>query len=214
MPTLSAARRERIAAGLIAALFLLPLAIDLSHGGSSNLRLIAGHFSRHPEPHKTLLQSLTYLTTYFGYVPNPEKYCDSLGHGSWNFFLERWPAFLAWVVVAAGIAWLRPPVLRRSRFPVALTLYVAGATDLTICWGILQTGPLYGFNSYFNFAILFGVLTLLGAGISDRFERTAPSFATPVLLLLALPLFAGTAYSWRLDPELGDINANWESSPT
>ena len=197
-----------VLAAIITGIFLLPIATDALRGEDSNLQAILTHFSRHPGDSKTFLQSVTYLGSFLGYAGQPETFCDVLSAASLQFFADRWGFVAAWVGIATGIALFSRGLWRHSGLARWLGFYLLFALGLTICWGMLQTGPLYNFNSHFNFGLLFIAPILLVMGVCQRIPAR---FVTPVSFgcwLFAVPLMWGATRSWNFDKQLVNVSPN------
>jgi hypothetical protein len=200
-------------AAIIMSIFMLPIAMDALHGEDSNLRAIIGHFSRHPDDHKTFLQSLTYLGSFLCYAGQPEAFCDVPGTSSIRFFADRWGFVAAWVGVAVGIASFARNSWQKSRFVRWLGFYFIFALVLTICWGMLQTGPLFNFNSHFNFGLLFVVLILLAIGVCQKIPDRAAAYLGLICYIAIVPLMWGMTRSWHFESQLADVSANLVKIP-
>lgn len=111
-------------------------------------------------------------------------------------------------MLTAGGILLLVRQIAQAPFARALAVYFASTVGLTICWGILQTGPLYSFNSHFNFALLFIPMVLLAIGLSKLLDEKAPPWLPAAMCVAAVPLFALTAQSWRFDGGMLDARAN------
>jgi hypothetical protein len=210
-----------ILSAVLLTIFLLPIVLDCLKGPKSNLHQILLHFSQHSDDHKSIAQSLAYFCTFFCYVFEPEKIFDSAGKAHLGFLSERWPFTVVWIVITAALLAFMPIAFKRSSpFVRWLYLYLGIGIALTICWGILQNGPMLSFNSHFNFALLFVAIVLVLIGICAYLP--APGSPRPAIILCfaAIPLYLPTAYSWRFNstfhdqqqvtqfPELADIARN------
>jgi hypothetical protein len=179
--------------------FLLPIGLDALRGDQSNIHMILRHFSDHADDHKTILQSLAYLGTFFCYIPNPEMFCDRLDASSLRFLAERWYFAAVWLVIAGALVITSPRAWAQSEFLRWLRVYLGLGLLLTVCWGVLQNGEMFNFNSFFNFGLLFVAIILLLIDVSSRAGvKTGRRFA-PALYVLAIPLFVATARSWHFD---------------
>lgn len=205
---LKSAPVQSIAALFVCLLFATPFVIDLLRGNDSNVHAILGHFGRHNDDHKTLAQSLVYLATFFCYVPDSQTFCDTLTSGSFRFVRERWPFLLVWFAIFGAVFVALRKSIALSSFARWLASFFAIATALTIVWGMLQTGPLFNFNSHFNFGVMFVPLALLAIGICNRVTPSNPRVQRTgiVCFVIAVPLSsvprgAGTSIpSWRTYP--------------
>lgn len=201
----SIARSHVIAAAIIA-LFLLPLAIDATKGQQSNVATILRHFTSHSDEHKTLAQSALYLATFGCHVTSPETVCDHLTAASFDFLRTRWPFVLQWALL--GVVTLLLSLWNRKRQALAgpafvrwLAIYFAAAVALTLVWGKLQNGPMFGFNSYFNFAILFLPFMLLAIAIASLPSLRSAVVFSRSLFALSLPLLYFASRNFETSPD-------------
>ena len=212
-PRQSAPRALSVAI-VILAIFLLPIAIDVFHWQSSNVRLIVNHFSAASGDRKSLAQSALYFASFLCYLPVPERYCDHLTLSSLSFLADRMPFLVMWAVIAATTV-----VLLRSRRPGAdpssgafvrwLVVFFTVATGLTLVWGKLQNGAMFAFNSHFNFCLLFVPFILLGIAIAS-IPDIAARYPRPLLYALSVPLLVLVTKDLNLRssfPSLADDNA-------
>jgi hypothetical protein len=198
---LRAAAYVHLFALLILALFLLPLVLDFWRGEQSNFRLILLHFSRHAQEHKTLAQSLTYLTGFLCYLGRPEAYCDVLTLSSLRFLMERWYFLAMWALIAllTVILLKRTPPDARA-FIRSLSIFFAITIFLTLVWGKLQNAEMFAFNAHFNFALLFVPFILLAVSVSLAFD---PARHLRVFLYAASVLLGFmTAFNWQWNSQL------------
>ena len=202
---LAASARPHIAAVLIVAIFLLPIVLDALKGQQSNLALIVNHFLSHSADGKTLTQSVLYLMTFVCRVQYSQTYCDVLTTQSFEFLRARWYYLAAWGVLLAGTAALLIRLHRRDRlsdpaFAAWLCVHTAVATALTLVWGMLQNGPMYAFNGFFNFAILFVPLVLLAIGVAALPPPSAQRVVTGALFILAVPMLVFASRNMSFGP--------------
>lgn len=186
-----------ISAGLVI-LALVPLIIDATNGRQSNLSLILQHFSGHSGDRKTLPASLIYLATFFSYVANPHTFCDQITDGSLQFLRDRWHFVAAWLAIALGLLGFGWKALRRNRFVGWLGTYFLLGIGLSVCWGTLQNGPMYNFNSFFNFGLIFILLVLVAAVLCEAIPAKASRTGSIGLGLIGLLLFVPVTRGWRL----------------
>lgn len=161
--------KQHYAAGAMIALFLLPIGINSAGETPSNLALIAKHVANESE-RKPLLHSLLYFLQFGAYAPSGLQghiplYDPTHGGEVAQYFRARAVTYAAWLVITT-IA-LLPLVSRRGavpstaasiaagRFLNAMGLLLGVAIALTLVWGCLQTGEMYYFNAFFNFAIYY-----------------------------------------------------------
>ena len=186
-------------------LFTFPLLVDAFRGEQSNLRVILDHFSQHAEDRKTWLQSLAYFASFFCYLPHPHKICDELSHATVAVLSSRWPYFLMWSVVGSATVLLAR--FRREthaaagrKFFRSLAFFWTIACLLTLVWGTLQNGEMFGFNSYFNFALLFVPWMLLALAFVGLPRFSTPSLRGVVYVIAFFLLaFASKEFSWSSD---------------
>jgi hypothetical protein len=197
-------RKRLLAVGLVMVVFLLPIGLDVIRGEKSNLHKILRHLTTHSGDHKTMLQSITYLGTFLCYEKEPEQFCDKLTGSSLRFLTERWYFTGAWACTFAIIALAARQVTAKNHFVRWLYFYFGSALILTLYWGILQNKEMFNFNSYFNFGLLFIAIVLMVIAVCSWLRASVLSRAGPVLYLVALPLFWGTARSWHFDREFPD----------
>ncbi len=189
--------RTLVIASSIIALFLLPLLIDLSRGNASNAHAVLDYMRKHSGDRKTLSESLVYFVSFFCYVAQPEKYCAAPFPQNLSFLWHRWPFTIFWVAVIVWLVAKAKFICRESRFACSLLILVCLGCLLTIFWGTHQTGEMFNFNSYFNFALLFAALILAAIAASPS-ERTSAKTLSIFLYSLSFPLFIFAARSGRL----------------
>ncbi|HYJ06864.1 MAG TPA: hypothetical protein VEX43_17160 [Chthoniobacterales bacterium] len=199
-------KRPILISGGIVVLALVPLVIDATRGRQSNLNLILQHFSGHSGDRKTLPASLIYLATFFSYVANPETFCDQITGGSLRFLRDRWHFVAAWVAIALGLLGFGWRAFRRNRFAAWLGIYFILSTGLTVCWGVMQNGPMFNFNGFFNFGLIFILLILVAAVLCDAIPVKASRTASIGLGILGLLLFVPVTRGWRLAAEMPSVS--------
>ena len=192
-----------ILSAVLLAIFLLPIFLDYLKGPRSNLHQILVHFSEHSDDHKSFAQSLAYLSTFPCYVSEPEKIFDSSGKAHLEFLSERWPFTAGWIVIAASLAGFAPIAFKRGNpFVIWLYVYFGIGVGLTICWGMLQNGPMLGFNSHFNFALLFVAIVLAIIGVCAYLPVPHSPRVAIVLSFATVLLYLPTVYSGRFHSPL------------
>ena len=175
---------HHIAAAVIVAIGLLPIAIDTISSRPSNLSLIlqAAHGSQ-----RTLSQAVAYS---LGFLEFPTWTSPPLSLSLRPVLGNVWPSLvLAGLVVLTALVVLRRRGLRRAelRRP-ALALYgvLLLAGGLAFVWALEQYGPPYAFNSFFVYALLvFGAMPLVI--VVSRRVPAAVSAALLLLLVVLLP---------------------------
>jgi hypothetical protein len=194
-----------ILSAVLLAIFLLPIVLDYLKGPKSNLNQILLHFSQYSDDHKSIAQSVAYLSTFPCYLSEPEKIFDSAGTPHFAFLSEKWPFTAIWIVITAALLAFVPIAFRRSNsFVKWLYVYFVLGIALTICWGMLQNGPMLGFNSHFNFALLFVAIVLVIIGVCVTLPAPFSLRPAIVLLFAAIPLYVATAYSWQFHSAFRD----------
>jgi len=193
------------AAGIVL-VFLLPIALDALRGGPSNLSMVLTHFGKHSDDHKTLLQSLTYFVSFFFYVSNPEIICDRLTAASAVQLGLRWPFLLMWYLLGM-LASVLPRLgssqrdLRSGPFVRWLAIFFVIACLLTIAWGMLITGQMFAFNSYFNYGLLFVPFILVAVALATLPWLQRATYISRALLIVSIPLglLAARNFNWSSD---------------
>lgn len=227
--TLQPWKRHRLAHALAAAalaVFLVPLAVDLSLGAESNLAQI-WQFTLAKKEHRTLLESAVYLLSFPVYLENQEHFIPERGAIDFSFLRERIATYAVWaVVVAAGLrgTWRlrrRAPGEPATQFLSALLVVLGAGLIAVLLWGVLQTGPMFAFNAHFVHALFFGFPLVAAALVAIALPERGAVIATPVLVFIGgamlwnttrLPestdgaqhsWFAATARALESDPEPG-----------
>jgi hypothetical protein len=169
-------RRSHLVAGGILAIFLLPLAVDLTRGSQSNLAAILHHLRTYHGEHKPWLQSLLYFLqfgAYSSYVPGDDKFGAYNAPGMRRYLWAHAPVLAAWAAAYGLAAWALARQLlawqrKRAgdptgRFLAWAAIYLFLATVLTLKWGVIQDGEMYYYNAWFNFSIYFFALLIAAA---------------------------------------------------
>jgi hypothetical protein len=216
------ARQHWLAAGTIA-LFLLPITIDLFTAHPSNLERITHHLRTGYGEGKGLWESVLYFLHFAAYAALPSRWpiptFETFDGGSLrSFLLLHWRAYALWVgsiflwaalTRAEGSARTTPAPI--ARFRRCLYLVLGVATVLSLLWGCIQEGPLYDYNSLFNFAIYYGWLLVIALSaavwIENRFSlwragittSAASRWATRIRVLAVVALFFAMATAFRRD---------------
>jgi hypothetical protein len=176
----------------IIALFLVPIALDIAKGPNSNLHLIFRHFAQYSEDHKTFAQSALYLLTYVYYLPNPEQYCDRLSRDILAFLWASWSPIVVWLVLIIGVSTLWRATKRdldrgTKRFVYCLVGFFIVGVVLTGVWGKMQNGRMFGFNSRFNFGLLFLPFVVLAILLSCVVQINRIRYISLILWVLSFP---------------------------
>jgi len=177
-PWQNAPRLHWLAAGLIA-LFLLPIVVNLVTAHPNNLQRIVDHLENGYGERKSLVQSILYFLQFGAYSAYPNHnpipaFEDFDWAGVISFFKAHWKAYALWgFVIVLGAVLLRNKngLKEELRFRWWLWLIILAATALSLFWGCIQEGPLFYYNSLFNFAIYYGVLLTFAATCAIWIER-------------------------------------------
>lgn len=165
--------RQHWLAGATIALFLLPIAIDFFTAHPSNLERISRHLRTDYGEGKGLLQSLLYFLHFGAYAAYPSRWPIPTfetfdASGVLSFFVLHWRAYALWLgSVLLLITLTRTELRGQSEQPGIKTfrqrmyLLLVIATGLSLVWGSMQEGPMYDYNSLFNFAIYYGWLLVI-----------------------------------------------------
>ncbi len=211
IPITEALRAHKMALGVslvILALALFPLLLDVAKGANSNLNLILADLSARRPERKTVAQAILYLAHFSAYEGNPEKYCDSLGSHSLDSLKEHWYFVTGWLLVfgASLFLFIRNPIA--AKFERWLTTFVIFGLCLSVVWGMLQAGPMLAFNSFFNYGLMFLLLASVVLPLCRRLDQRGERLLAISSLVIAIPLFAGTAKGWRFASELPGLVSN------
>lgn len=180
----------------IAAVFAVPLLVELARGRSGNFAPIVSHLLHYKGEYKTLNQSLYYFAQFFTYWPYQTE-----PSGDWHTFAVKNFATVAFwfVVVACGA---RLAILlqragsssfsrREARFWTALGVMTSVAVAASIVWGVKMDGPMWSFNGFINYAIIFLLLIapVLLIDLTSRLRTTRFPIpeAAALLAMVLLP---------------------------
>lgn len=204
-------RAHLIALG-VAALFAVPLLLDLNAGANSNLAQIMRHLHDGEGPPKKFLKILLYEASFLGYARDQDAALRSLSPDSLSLILNRWPFFAGWIALLASSAlalrWqpADTPADEKSFLRTAAwaVLLLAG---LGLAWGRQQAGLMYAFNSHFFYAIPYlGLLPLL-ARVARRAELPPPGsrWLEPGMWVLAAGLALPGFHHPATEPALAGL---------
>jgi hypothetical protein len=212
--------RQHWLAAATTALFLLPIAIDFFIAHPSNLERISQHILTEYGEGKGALQSLLYFLHFGAYAAYPSRWPIPAfetfdASGVLSFFLSHWRAYALWsgtillvVAITRTEFWKHSGDSRIKKFRQRMYLMLSIATGLSLIWGTVQEGPMFDYNSLFNFAIYYGWLLVVAltaaAWTESRFSlwhtRVANSAAhlwpkrIQVASLVALTFIVATAF--------------------
>lgn len=200
-----------IAAACIA-VFSVPFVVDLALGTDSNFYEIV-QFSLAKKAHRTLAESIVYLFSFFGYEHGQEHFIPEKGPFNFAFLRNGIPGYIAWGLVLTFIGWRTrlfrrwPQATEAERFTRALAIIVGAGFGTAVLWGWIQSGPMFAFNGYFYYALLFALaLVALALLTRDLPERGATMVGAP--LLIAGAVWA-TWHFRALPPSVNNADTDW-----
>lgn len=197
-----------IAAATIA-LFLLPIAIDSFTARPSNLERIVAHLQTGYGEGKGLLQSSLYFLHFGAYAAYPSEqpipaFQTFDAAGLLSFFSLHWRAYGLWlasillfVLLRRGEGMASSEQLEVAKFRRRLGLILVIGAGLSLAWGMMQEGPMFDYNSLFNFAIYYGWLLVLASTAALWIEKRISARRSPVAqsaVLIALVLITAAAF--------------------
>ena len=193
----------------LAALFALPLVIDVILGGTrSNVATIIGRFYANTGDSKTPLQSFLYFVSFATPAQNQDEIFTKMGPQVGEFFRPQFGRLFFWGIIlifTPALAFIWPSRLPADerRFLLTSHLFVLVTVLVCVFWGMAQAGPMMHFNGYFYYGIyFFGFLIALG-WLDGLARRTAPAPLTSALCVIAAVAFT---WSFRL-PRWTDAEA-------
>ena len=175
--------RQHWLAAATTALFLLPIAIDFFTAHPSNLERISWHLRAEYGEGKGLLQSLLYFLHFGAYAAYPSRWGIPAfetfdASGLLSFLLLHWRAYLLWlgsILLLVTVARTELPGHsedpRITKFRKRMYLILSIATGLSLVWGSMQEGPMFAYNSLFNFAIYYGWLLVVALATAVSIEN-------------------------------------------
>ena len=164
--------RSLVAALAIFAVFLFPLLLDVLKGRDSNLVAILGYLKepRASGDTHSLAQVVTYVLAFLGY-PADLGVLDFPGSQFGSFVAGHSAGFAAslLILVVLPVAVFLAQSINRtpesganadkrsygSRFFVTYYGFLGLGIALTIIWVVMQTGPLFEFNSFFVYGLMY-----------------------------------------------------------
>jgi hypothetical protein len=206
------------------AVFLLPLLLDAVHGRNSNLFAILGYL-RDPRGNGDMhspTQVIAYVFSFLGY-PADQGVLDFSSSQLGAFVVGRWAAFMTSLVVLIVLPVVllvtrssdRGPVdadgdnrSGGSRFFVTYYGFLFLAVALTFIWVVLQKGPLFEFNSFFVYGLMFVSAMPPLLVICRRWPVRTARFTTILIGVLAVGLTASTALPLPNAEDPGGLSRN------
>lgn len=213
-------------ASAILVVFLMPLAIDAVHGSNSNLATIAAYLTRpraSADVH-SVTQIFGYAVAYLSY-PAGVPLLDFSRSQFFSFEVNHLAGLVLslLVLVILPISLLLIGWTSRSRVDDASTQrpggprffaiyygFVGLGIVLTIVWIYVQKGPLYAFNSYFEYGLMFVAamppLVFVCRRIPLKGSRAAASLVG--MLAVSLTLCSAFPLPEAEDPNGLELNAS------
>ncbi len=181
-----------VVSGILLAVFLAPILLDLAIHHPNNVQKIRTYLSEHKGERNPISTAVKYETSFFTFTPDPEVVIPNPAGAHLVataapklYVLRFWMMgiFLAGVAVASRrkAASALPPFLIYIGFEVILV------SGLFLYWAARITGPLYNFNGFFYYSIQFVILFTLAAIALDGLALQASNTASTVLAC-AIPL--------------------------
>ncbi len=167
-------------------LFVLPLIIDLIRLNESNVAHILSFLLDDSNDRKHWWQALIYISSFFIYYPAPEATIKTL-----TFDTAANISLHAWLVVVLSVIAILVSYLKAGEQHKGLSylgFFVLLGFLLCIPWGMMQSGEMYAFNSFFIYSLIVLAITpwalsfeTVGRGATGRLWLTFPA----ALVLLA-----------------------------
>ncbi|MEY2562674.1 MAG: hypothetical protein QOH88_867 [Verrucomicrobiota bacterium] len=196
-------------------LFLLPIAVDLFTAHPNNLERILEHLGTSYGEGKGPLQSLLYFLHFGAYAGYPSRWPVPTFEtfdtpGLISFFLLHWRAYGLWlgsiilfvILKRTEAARISSEYRQSAKFMRRIYLMLIASTGLSLLWGCIQEGPLYDYNSFFNFAIYYAWLLVVSVAAAvwitdrlslgqERLNSTTRPYAKRIRLLGLITLTLG-----------------------
>jgi len=161
-------RRAHVITAAIVGVSILPILLDLFSGRHSNFAAILRHLHYSGTDHKPLLDSALYFLTFFAYFHDQDTLFQTAGASHLAFFRGHAWIYAAWAVgLGLALAALSGRIGRLSAEArrtgwLMLGLWVLTAA-LCLYWGVLQTGPMFDFNGYFYYSVIYALALIFCA---------------------------------------------------
>jgi len=186
----------------ILVVFLIPLGLDLLKGDQSNLSSILRHWHYSQGLRKPWRDSFLYFLSFFAYFHGQDAVFGVDSPPQFSFLRDHGMLYAAWAV-ALGAALtsllfnlrrIRPETLRFLRI---MAVFWAATAALCVEWGILQTGPMFDFNGYFFFSVIYAAGLLPCALAAEAFAGRRARWPGAVLTGTAV---VAAAMGMRIPP--------------
>ncbi len=190
-------RRTWIIVGVMAALFALPLVLDLVLlGGRSNIATILGRFRANTSDSKSLVQAIVYFLS-FGTGAMNQDVITASGSAVHEFARQNVLSFLGWAAAVvcpalATVIWRRHFSEREKAFLFTGWLVLACAVGLCFVWGIAQAREMFHFNGAFYYSVYFFAVILGLAVLAKVLVRPfVPVVGAAVIAVAIVVLYRG-----------------------
>jgi len=156
--------------GALAALFVLPIALEALIHKPNNLYYIRAYLRKYPNPHQGWDVAAKYLLCFLTLAPDAERLTPGPAIRIVQRALQTPQVVVFWIVLSASAgtaAWLR---VRggRLRFAALLVALCGLVTCVFLYWADRITGEMFTFNGYFFFSIHLVVLFAMAGILSER----------------------------------------------
>jgi len=169
--------RADTATPVVAALFVLPLVLDLFLGEVSNAQRILLHFAHQVDRGQSFYQSFLCFASYYVYCGDQAKF-NVLQPASYADFIGRWPVLVLWLSVTSAailFAWRGRKSGETGRLAWRLIGFFALGVALTLVWGMRQDGGFTPFNGFLNNGLILlpvlAAILLVGARSVAEIQR-------------------------------------------
>jgi hypothetical protein len=209
-------KRAHLVALAILLLFLIPLGLDLLRGGQSNFNSILRQWHYSQGQRKPLADSLLYFLSFFAYIRNQDEFLGIGSPAHLHFLREHAMLYAAWAValgVAATVLFLgsRRIGAQTLRFLRIMAVFWAATVALCLEWGVLQTGPMFDFNGYFFYSVIYAgglIACALAAEAIPRFRHRWPGVVLIGTAVAAASVGLRTPVYPRSDSDIGLLEAS------
>lgn len=181
---LRAMRTPLLISAVIIAIFLVPIAIDLSRCPDCNAyRILAYLHSSATDTKPNWHQAFNYIASFFIFDHQPQSISAFPGI---PFFTHRVLAVMFCIAVMCFLPYVMRNRIERKQFLAlrAMTVFIVLALVLSLIWAKRITGGLYEFNAFFVYAILLAAYLTISATLVSPL-RSQLAFQTGFLLTIA-----------------------------
>lgn len=200
---------------VLAALFLLPLVLDLFAGRASNAYAVWLHIKYQSDHGKSLFKSLLCYGSYFLGMNDPTMF-NRLTATTHVPFVRHAGLLAGWLITLAASAWY---LLRRRpgsgaddvRFGRLLLGFWVAASALTLVWGMRQDGGFTNFNSHFNHSLVFAVALIAIVALTHVLPPTPRALGLCVVVASAIAFVVMIPYEVEIGTRGDDAEARMRS---